>query len=131
MRVIVSTSGLIVALSLIIMIHSTIVNRHVRDVEVTTGLVSACDYAIDQMQDMYAKLDFSSMSEEEVKKTVIASFCEALESVIGTDGTIHVKVVQADIQTGSYDFVVEEIYSYGFKGRNGRAICERAVCFSL
>lgn len=127
MRMIVSMSGLIVSLSLIVLVHTMIVNCHIRDVEVTTGLASACDYAMDEMQDMFADLKFSAMSEDKAKEKIILSFCKSLQSVIGTDGEIHVKVISADLKTGSFDFVVEENFDYGFKGRKGHASCERAV----
>lgn len=128
-RVVTGMSGLLVAFSLIVMIHCAIVNKHIRDSQVTNGLSSATDYATNVCQDMYESLDFEAMDKAEAKKQIISVFCKALESVIGTDGDVWVYVAKADLEIGLFDFVVEENYKYSFRGRTGTARCERVVCF--
>lgn len=128
MRAVTGMSGLMVCLSLIVMIHCSIVNRHVRDVEVSNGLESSMDYATDRLRMMYKGNENLDKDAEKVKNEVMQSFCEFLKQIIVTDGEIHVKVTSADMETGSFDFIVEEIYEYGFAGRKGIVRCERAIC---
>lgn len=129
MRLVVSMSGLMMVIGLVVMIHCSIINTHIRDSEVSTGLESAMDYATDRMQDMSSRLDFETSNKEEAANILIKEFCEALQSVIGTDGIIQVAVLKADFMTGVFDFVVEEIYQYSFRGRQGKARCQRTVSF--
>lgn len=128
MRAVTGMSGLLVCLSLIVMIHCSIVNRHVRDVEISNGLETSMDYATDRLRMMYKEKADSDKDEETVRNEVVQSFCEFLKQMIVTDGEIHVKVTRADIETGAFDFIVEEIYEYGFAARKGKVRCERAVC---
>ncbi|MDO5403350.1 MAG: hypothetical protein Q4F11_07910 [Eubacteriales bacterium] len=128
-RVIMGLSGLLVAFSLIVMSHCAIVNKHMRDLEVTNALSSAIDYATDMMQDMCADISFEMMDKTEAKRKLIQTFCKTLEAAIGTDGEIKVYVLDADIETGNFDFIIEETYKYTFKGRKGVARCERVVRF--
>lgn len=131
MRVVTNMSGLLVIISLIVMIHCSILSTHLRDSEVTNGLSSATDYATDKMQDMCADLNFESMDKAEAKKQIINAFCTSLEEAIGTDGDVRVYVADADLTTGTFDFIVEETYAYTFKGRKGTARCERVVVFDI
>ena len=86
MRVIISMSGLIVTLALIVMINCAIVNKHVRDMEISNGIESAIDYAVDKMQDIQVQLKSSTISKEAMKEQVILAFCLSLEAMLTTDG---------------------------------------------
>lgn len=129
MRVLSSMSGLLVVLSIIIMIHCAIVNKHVRDVEISNGLASATDYAMDRMQQMCREKDLSGSNKKNAVNDIISIFCQALHEMIGSDGEVRVLVTGANLETGTFDFIVEETYQYGFHGRTGLARCERAVCY--
>lgn len=83
------------------------------------------------MQDLCADIDFENSDKEEAKKQIISTFCTSLESVIGTDGEVRVYVELADLETGTFDFIIEETYEYTFKGRKGTARCERVVRFDV
>ena len=47
MRVIVSGSGIFMMCVLLILIHTSILNRSIRETEVNCGLENAVDYALD------------------------------------------------------------------------------------
>ncbi len=130
MRIVVSSSGLFVTFTIIVIIHMSIINKNIRDMEVNYGLQSAMDYALDVMSDEYLKMyninDFEYREQQCIDK-IMHIFCSKLEQIIGTDGEINVIVVNADVKTGNFEIVVEEKYNYAFKGRAGSAICVRAV----
>lgn len=130
MRIIVNSSGLFVITALIILIHTSIINKSIRDIEANTGLSSAMDYALDVMGDEYKRMDYEAGKEAEYTEKLITEFCTNLESTIGTDGELAISIVKADIASGSFEIVVEETYTYGFRGRKGKATCERAVVFA-
>lgn len=124
MRIIVNGSGLFVMLAIIILIHSSIVNKNLRDSEVSSGLNSACEYAMDEMGDMYKEMVYDAAKEGDYTNTLIMKFCDSLEGVIGSDGEISVSVRKADIKNGTFIFIVREEYGYSFLGRKGVAVCE-------
>ena len=130
MRIAVSSSGLFVVMTLLVLIHISILNRAVRDQETNAGLSSSMDYALDVMGDMYKEMDYEAVEEEEYTKCLLYEFCGNLEERIGSDGDITISVIKADIKTGTFEIVVEETYEYKFKGRKGYARCERAVVLS-
>lgn len=124
MRIIVNGSGLFVLLAILILTHSGIVNKNLRDSEVSSGLNSACEYAMDEMRDMYKAMVYDETKDSEYTAALIEKFCDSLESVIGSDGDISVSVREADIKDGTFSFIVREEYSYSFLGRKGVAVCE-------
>lgn len=130
MRIAVSSSGLFVVVTLLILIHISILNKSVRDEEINGGLASSMDYALDRMGDMYREMDYEVGMEEEYTNRLLQEFCINLEERIGSDGDFTISIIKADIITGSFEIVVEETYEYAFKGRKGYARCERAVVFS-
>lgn len=127
MRVVVSCSGLFVALTIVVLIHTSVINKSVRDMEVNYGLQSSMDYALDVMDDAYKDMDYVEGKDAEYTKELLDVFCDSLTSMIGTDGELHISIVEADVETGSFQIVVEEYYNYAFRGRPGYARCERAV----
>lgn len=129
MRIIVNGGGLAVVLVLIILIHTSIINKSVRDNEVNAGLESAADYALDVMTDKYKSLVYDESKEAEYTEMLMQTFCEAVEEMIGTDGNITVSVIASDLKTGTFDIIIQEEYKYSFMGRTGKCSCERAVTF--
>ena len=63
MRGVITCSGVIVAIALIIMIHATITGNNIREDEVNQSLDSAMDFAFDRMGDIYADTDFTTYNE--------------------------------------------------------------------
>lgn len=85
---------------------------------------------INFMGDMYKKMDYEVEEADEYMNLLIQEFCSNLEERIGSDGELTISVIKADIQTGTFEIVVEEAYDYAFQGRKGTTRCERAVLFS-
>ena len=129
MRIVINGGGLLIILMLTILIHCSIISHTLRDSEISTGLESATDYAIDELMDMYKIIDYEENKEEQYANALIERFCVSLEKMIVTDGNITVSVITADIKNGTFDIVVQEDYDYGIFGRKGKVVCERAVCF--
>ncbi|MBQ4282964.1 MAG: hypothetical protein IJB96_03450 [Lachnospira sp.] len=127
MRIIVNSSGLFVILTIIVLIHTSVINKSIRDMEVNYGLQSSMDYALDVMGDVYENIDYEESKDGEYTQELLDVFCKSLTSMIGTDGEISVSIVEADVKTGTFQIVVEEHYKYAFRGRPGYARCERAV----
>lgn len=130
MRIALSSSGLFVVMALLVLIHISILNRSVRDEEANAGLASSMDYALDRMGDMYKAMEYEAEEEDEYTELLIQEFCSNMEEMIGSNGELTISIIKADIQTGTFEIVVEEIYEYAFKGRKGSTRCERAVLFS-
>ena len=66
MRGVITCSGVIVAIALIIMIHATITGNNIRGDEVNQSLDSAMDFAFDRMGDIYADTDFTKIGRAHV-----------------------------------------------------------------
>ncbi len=130
MRIVISGSGLFVMMTLIVLIHISILNKSVRDEEANAALASSMDYALDMMGDMYKAMDYKSEEKDKYTDHLMNEFCNNLEERIGSDGELSISIIKADIQTGTFEIVVEETYEYKFKGRKGYARCERAVVLS-
>ncbi len=130
MRIVISGSGLFVMMTLIVLIHISILNKSVRDEEANAALASSMDYALDMMGDMYKAMDYKSEEKDKYMDNLMNEFCNNLEERIGSDGELSISIIKADIQTGTFEIVVEETYEYKFKGRKGYARCERAVVLS-
>ena len=75
MRGVITCSGVIVAIALIIMIHATITGNNIREDEVNQSLDSAMDFAFDRMGDIYADTDFTTYNE--VKRQQILTESDA------------------------------------------------------
>lgn len=130
MRTVITGGGIVVLVMLMLFIQSSVISRNMRDNEVDSGLESAADYALDCMEEVYRQMDYDESQTEAYITQLINVFCTALDEMISTDGDITVSVVRADLETGTFDLIVEESYSYGFRGRKGKSCCERAVTFS-
>lgn len=129
MKVIINSGGLLVAAAIIILIHSSIISKNMRNMEVHNGLESSIDYASDKMIDLYRTLDYQEINSDEYKNQLAECFCNALNNAISTDGEVIVSIIELDMESGSFDFVVEEKYSYGFMNLTGNVASRRAVRF--
>ncbi len=129
MRIVVNCSGLFVILTILVLIHTAIINKSVRDIEVNYGLESAMDYALDVMGQMYRDMEIEEGKESQYITLLTNEFCTSLSYMLGTDGEIQVWIVEADIENGVFQIVVEETYQYSFRGRGGKVVCERCVVF--
>lgn len=127
MRVIVSGSGIFMMCVLLILIHTSILNRSIREAEVNCGLENAVDYALDIASEFYR--EYRGQNEEEYITDLLNVFCHAVNNAVGTDGQITVSLAAADIEYGTFDFIVEEQYSYMFCRKNAVCVCERTVTF--
>lgn len=124
-----NTSGLLVVLMLLVLIHTSIINTNIRSNEASTTLESAADYACDKMQDIYDRIDYNVSREDEYKEQLMNAFNSAMNKIIGTDGEISVTLVRADIKEETFSISIEENFQYGFQGRTGKTSCERNVHF--
>lgn len=129
MKIIVNGGGLVIVLVLIVLIHTSLINKSVRDNEANSGLESAADYALDVMTEKYKSLEYDESKEEQYTEMLMQTFCEALEDMVGSDGKLTVSVIKSDLKTGTFDIIVQEEYDYAFMGRRGKCSCERAVTF--
>lgn len=132
MRSFVGASTLMVVTALIILCHCAIISKNVREYEVHSGLESAMDRALDEMQDYYSDLrynedgTFDGITEEEIVSDCIEVFCNSLNEGIFTDGDFEVYVIEANVLQGKFDIVVKQSYSYKFMGLKGKTLSERA-----
>lgn len=129
MRTIISCGGLVFIITVLMLTHTAVISKNVRDHQVNYSLESATDYALDCMLDQYQMMVYQPEKEDQYIEQLLHCFCEALNRLITTDGDINVTVLAADIKTGTFDFVVEETYNYQFAKRTGKCVCERAVRF--
>jgi len=127
MRTIISCGGLVFIIVLIMLTHTAIISKNIRDNQVNCSLQSAADYAFDCMLDQYSHMVYEEEAQEEYIEQLLQCFCEAVNRMITTDGDIDVTVIMADVKTGTFEIVVEETYQYQFAGYKGKCVCERAV----
>ena len=130
MRVVINAGGLFVTLSIVILIHLAIISQNVRDMEVHNNLEASADYAMDKMTELYKEIENEGFNDEDhelYSQQLITCFCDALNSMMTTDGELVVSVHQLDIENAKFDFWVEEVYEYGFMGRKGQTSCRRLV----
>ena len=117
MRVIIGGSSLAVLLALIIVIHTSVINKSVREDEINRGLENATDYAIDVCSSYYRYIQAQLME----------FFCMTLNSAVKTEGDITVSLAEADVDDGRFDFLVKQEYTYSFGQKKGVCVCQRAV----
>lgn len=132
MRILVSGSGILVLMTLLVLIHTSVLNKNIRDIEINDGLESAVDYALDVMADEYDSLEYGINEYDDIIKEkhtekLVSVFCDNLLKTINTDGEIEVYIMDIDLKKGIFDVLVEERYTYTFENRSAVARCERAV----
>lgn len=129
MRTIVSGCGLVVALALIVLINTVVINQNVRNSEVNSGLDSAMDYAMDRMTDIYATKNYQSQKGEQYLDDIMQIFTEALASRLQSDGEITVNIVYADLQNGIFSIYVKEVFEYHAMNKTG--VCEKMKTYQM
>ena len=117
MRVIIGGSSLAVLLALIIVIHTSVINKSVREDEINRGLENATDYAYIQADD----------NDDTYITQLMEFFCMTLNSAVKTEGDITVSLAEADVDDGRFDFLVKQEYTYSFGQKKGVCVCQRAV----
>lgn len=129
MRLIITGGSLLVLISLIILIQTSIVSTNLRDNEVSNSLNAATDYAMDIVGEIYSANDYDPAQREKYLNGLLSDYCMALNKMIGTDGTVTVYLMDADLERGLIDISVREEYPYPLKGRNGICCCDKAFKF--
>lgn len=102
-----------------------------RDNEVANGLDKAADYAMDVMCDVYSDTSYNASNSTQYVTALMQTFCDAVNEKIGTDGEITVRVVEASVDTGRFDIIITEDYTYPFRARKGCCSCEKALAFEV
>lgn len=129
MRAAVTNCGLLMLLALMILIGSSMTSKNTRDLQVSTGLQSATDYALDKMGDAYRKIDYQPGNDEVYLEQLMDVFMTSLYDVIGTDGDITVSVEAVNLSAGYFSVVVQEDFEYNLASRKGQCSCRRIASF--
>lgn len=123
MRVIIGGSSLAVLLALIIVIHTSVINKSVREDEINRGLENATDYAIDVCSSYYRYIQADDNDDTYITQ-LMEFFCMTLNSAVKTEGDITVSLAEADVDDGCFDFLVkQELYIFIWTK-------ERSMCMS-
>ena len=133
MRGVVTCSGFMVVLAIIIITHATITGNNIRRQEVKHSLDSAMDYAFDRLGDVYADVNYTSYGEgkrQEILTGLMKDFCDVLHKQIPSDGNIEVALIYADMDNGLFQIGVTEEYEYPFGGRTGKCYYEKTYSFN-
>jgi hypothetical protein len=125
MRTIVTCAGLITTIAVVILIHSCVISRNVRDNEVASALDTASEYALEIVPEIYSKWDYDPAKQGEYIDQLMNRFCAAVKERTGTDGTITISLIYADFETGLFDVVVKEEYEYPLMSKKGSCYCEK------
>lgn len=126
MRVIIGGSSLAVLLALIIVIHTSVINKSVREDEINRGLENATDYAIDVCS-LIIDIFMPMIMIDTYITQLMEFFCMTLNSAVKTEGDITVSLAEADVDDGRFDFLVKQEYTYSFGQKKGICVCQRAV----
>ena len=133
MRGVITCSGVIVAIALIIMIHATITGNNIREDEVNQSLDSAMDFAFDRMGDIYADTEFTTYYEvnrQHILSDLMQEFCMVLSERVVSDGNIEVRLIASDLDKGLFQIGVTEEYDYPFGGGKGKCYYEKTYSFN-
>ena len=125
MRVIIGGSSLAVLLAIIV-IHTSVINKSVREDEINRGLENATDYAIDVCSSYYRYIQADDNDDTYITQ-LMEFFCMTLNSAVKTEGDITVSLAEADVDDGRFDFLVKQEYTYSFGQKKGICVCQRAV----
>lgn len=131
MRAIITSSSFLVVIAICVLIHCSIISTNMRDNEVANGLDKAADYAMDVMSYVYSDTSYNASNSTQYVTALMQTFCDAVNEKIGTDGEITVQVVEASVDTGRFDIIITEDYTYPFRARKGRCSCEKALAFEV
>lgn len=133
MRGIVTCSGLVISMAMIIIIHCVITGNNIRRMEVNRGTDTAMDYAYDSMYDIYADINFTQYDEShknEIVTNLMHRFCETLRTRIKSDGNIEVRLIYADLERGLFQIGVTQEYGYSFGNKRKSYYYEKTYSFN-
>ena len=130
MRIAISSSCLTIIILLVIMIHSSIINKNYRDMEINQNINDAFDYAIRKTTASYnsgAAITASPNDNETALHNMMLIFNEAFKKNINSDGNFTISVLYADTDNMLIDILITEEYNYGFMNQKGKTSCERTI----
>lgn len=133
MRGVITCSGIIVVIALIVIIHASITGNNIRRDEVNRSLDSAMDFAFDRMGDVYADKYFTTYDDvrrQRILNDLMNEFCLVLSERTASDGNITVKLIDLDLDKGLFQIGVTEEYEYPFGGRTGKCYYEKTYSFN-
>lgn len=130
MRTVITAGTLLTAMGIIILIHSSIISRNVRDCETANALASAIDYSADVMSDMYNYDYGQNITDDQQKKDyLIQNFVESVGRCIQTDGELIIKVLDFNFTEGIFHVNVTQNYKY--PGNNKKGYCSYEKTYKL
>ena len=115
MRTIITGSGLIISLTLIILIHCSIIDLNLRHIEVSRSLDNAMDYSFDKLQDIYAADSLINLNEDEkegITNNIMSYFCKCLQSQLTSNAELEVKLLYLDYTSGTMQIGVKEKFRF-------------------
>ena len=133
MRGVITCSGIIVVITLIVMIHASITGNNIRRDEVNRSLDGAMDFAFDRMGDVYADKYFTTYDagkRQQILTDLMEEFCVVLSERVASDGNVTVKLIDSDLDRGLFQIGVTEEYEYPFGGRTGKCYYEKTYSFN-
>lgn len=98
MRGVITCSGIIVVIALIVMIHASITGNNIRRDEVNRSLDGAMDFAFDRMGDVYADKYFTTYDagkRQQILTDLMEEFCVVLSERVASDGNVTVKLIDS------------------------------------
>lgn len=125
MRVMVTCGNLLFIVAVIILIHSTIISRNIRENEVAGALSDSADYGVDCMSDYYEQIEYEPAKKEEYLTDMMQIFCHVVAERIGTDGNLVIELKEADLEKGLFSFTLKETYTFPLGQRKGVCYIEK------
>lgn len=132
MRAIISAGTWFASITLIILIHCTIIGNNVREREISTGLTQSMDYAYDKMIDNFYDTEFMNYYtnedgsyNESIVKALMDRFCISLQSGLSSDGTLKVQLLDVDLDEGILQIRVTETFRYPYMAKTGSFTFEK------
>ena len=107
MRLIISSSGMMVIIILIVIIHNSIISDNYCNMEMNSSI--------------------NGIPDDVFTTQLMRSFCKSFNEAVSSDAEYTVTLLYADRTAMLYDIAIEAEYSYGYKGRKNKCICQRAV----
>lgn len=142
MKIIVEASAYLVILSFICLISldfiavnksvskGSEVQQYIKDVIQINGISYEhrdIDYALDKVSDGYITGEYDDIPDDVFTTQLMRSFCKSFNEAVSSDAEYTVTLLYADRTAMLYDIAIEAEYSYGYKGRKNKCICQRAV----
>lgn len=126
MRAIITAGTWLASITLIILIHCTIIGNNAREREISTGLTESMDYAYDKMIDNFYDPDFinyyvndDGSYDESIVNELMDKFCVNLQAGLTSDGTLKVQLLNINMEEGILQLRVTESFRYPYMGKTG------------